>query len=123
MVLAVVLPQQRDRGDLAYLGPDSIWLLQRAWPLATGGRLAVELGTGTGYLAASLAPRYELTIGTEVLRTTAAVAALTFHLNGPSKLCCLLADVAAPLRPRCADFVIANAPWVPAGQRTRRAAR
>ncbi len=81
--MVVIPPQVEEQGDLAYFGGDSIGLLERAWPLATGGRLAIELGTGTGFLAAALAPRYELVIATELLRSSASVAALTFRLNDP----------------------------------------
>ena len=81
-LMVVIPPQVEEQGDLAYFGGDSIGLLERAWPLATGGRLAIELGTGTGFLAAALAPRYELVVATELLRSSASVAALTFRLNG-----------------------------------------
>jgi methylase of polypeptide subunit release factors len=105
-----------DEGDLVYLGHDSVWLLEAVWKLATGGRRAVELGTGTGLLAAALAPRYGLTVATDILPTTAAVAALTFLLNPLStgRLAAVSADVARGLRPGSFDLVVANAPWVPA---------
>ena len=80
-LLAVLPKPLPDCGDMVYFGPDSLWLLQCVWGLAVGGRIAVELGTGTGYIAAALATRYELTIATDILPTTAAVAALTFRLN------------------------------------------
>ncbi len=118
-LMVVVPPQVEDQGDLTYFGGDSIGLLERAWPLALGGRLAIELGTGTGFLAAALAPRYELVIATELLRSSASVAAITFRLNGTrpgsprGRLAVCIADVARGLRPGCADFVIANPPFMP----------
>ena len=114
-VLAVLPPQSPDAGDVVYLGTDSFWLLRRAWRLAAGGRRAVELGTGTGYLAAALAPRYGLTIGTDVLPATVAAAALTFRLNQPPGgiLAALAADVGQGLPTQSFDLVVTNAPWVP----------
>ncbi len=122
--LMVVIPLQlRGQGDVTYFGADSIGLLERAWPLASGGRLAVELGTGTGFLSAALAPRYELVIATELLRSSASVAALTFRLNrgraqdGRGRLQICMTDVARGIAPGCADFVISNPPFMPAHPR------
>jgi hypothetical protein len=114
-VLAVLPRQDHEDGDLVYLGSDSFWFLRQVWKLAAGGRQAVELGTGTGFVAAALAPRYELTLGTDVLPATAAAAALTFRLNQPrrGRLCAVVADVAHGLSRRSFDLVVANAPWVP----------
>ena len=114
-VLAVLPRQDPDGGGLVYLGADSFWLLRRAWTLAAGGRRAVELGTGTGFVAAALAPRYELMLGTDVLPATVAAASMTFRLNPPSRgaLAGAVADVGHGLAPRSFDLVVANAPWVP----------
>ncbi len=117
-LLVLVPPQYPPDDDLVYFGPDSLLLLQHVWLVARGGRLAIDLGTGTGYLAAALASRYELTIGTDLRPATAAAAALTFRLNarfgGPLAAC--VADLGRGLNTGCADLVIANAPWRPSGE-------
>jgi methylase of polypeptide subunit release factors len=119
-VLAVVPRFLAPDPRLVYLGPDSFWLLRMLWRLAPGGDLAVDLGAGTGYLAAVLLRRYRTVVATDVLVTTAAVAALTLAINAVSPgnrerhRGTLVADVAGGLRPGCADLVTANAPWVPA---------
>jgi hypothetical protein len=122
--LKVVIPLQiKGRGDITYFGADSIGLLERAWSLAPGGRLAVELGTGTGFVSAALAPRYELVIATELMHSSASVAALTFRLNrgrsrhGRGRLQLCMTDVARGLAPGRADFVISNPPFMPAHPR------
>jgi len=114
-MLTVVPLQDREDAAYVYLGPDSQWLLERAWSYAKGGRVAVDLGTGTGYIAVALAPRYELTIGVDLLPSVAALAALTFRLNAgfAGRMAACACDVASALRPGCADLVVANAPWVP----------
>jgi len=114
--LAVVPRRGHGAGDPVYLGPDTAWFLQALWKLAAGGRRAVELGTGTGLIAAALSPRYELMVGTDVVPTTIDIAALTFWLNrdlARGRTVAVLADVASGLRPRSFDLVVANAPWVP----------
>jgi release factor glutamine methyltransferase len=111
--LAVVPRFSDPESDVAYLGQDSFWLLRAAWRLAPGGDVAVDLGTGTGYLAAVLLGRYRRVVATDVVAGTAAVAALTLAINEGGLGATLVGDVAAGLRPGCADLVTANPPWVP----------
>ena len=81
--LMVVIPPQLEGPRRRHVLRGGLHRLAGAGLAArTGGRLAVELGTGTGFLSAALAPRYELVIATELLRSSASVAALTFRLNG-----------------------------------------
>jgi methylase of polypeptide subunit release factors len=61
-----------------------------------------------------------MVIATELLNSSAWVAALNFRLNqinpgdGRGRLAVCMTDVARGLRPECADFVISNPPFVPA---------
>ena len=112
-VLAVVPRSPDPQSDLAYLGHDSFWLLRTTWRLAPGGDVAVDLGTGTGYLAAVLLGRYRSVVATDVMAGTAAIAALTLAINEGEHGAALVGDVAGALRPGCADLVTANPPWVP----------
>jgi release factor glutamine methyltransferase len=112
-VLALVPRFPTPDPELVYLGPDSFWLLRTAWRLAPGGDVAVDLGTGTGYLAAVLRRRYRTVVATDFLAGTAAVAALTMAVNDGGYAGSLVADVAGGLRRGCADLVTANPPWVP----------
>jgi release factor glutamine methyltransferase len=112
-VLAVVPRIPAPHAEIVYLDHDSIWLLRSVWRLAPGGDLAVDLGTGTGYLAAALLTRYRTIVATDLLPTTAAVAALTLAINDRQHGGSVVADVAVGLRPGSADLVTANPPWVP----------
>jgi methylase of polypeptide subunit release factors len=104
-------------GDVVYIGPDSTSLLEVIWLRAAGGARAVDLGSGTGFLAAVLTSRYELVIATELVARAANATALTLAINPPpnprhrSAVC--MTDVAAGLRLRSFDLVTANPPWVP----------
>ena len=115
--VVAVMPRPTEAGDRVYLGWDSIWLLETVWRLAPGGSAAVDLATGTGYLAAALASRYDTMVATDVVPSTAATAAITLGLNarttGHTAVC--VADVADGLRPASFDLVTANPPWVPSG--------
>ncbi len=120
-VLAVVPRFSGPDPELVYLGHDSFWLLRTAWRLAPGGDVAVDLGTGTGYLAAVLLQRYRTVVATDFLAGTAAVAALTLAINEGGYGGSVVSDVAGGLRRECADLVTANPPWVPSPPRHGRA--
>lgn len=112
----VVVPRPVAGSDDVYIGSDSRLLLRVAWRLAPGGRAAVDLGTGTGYLAAALASRYDFTVATDLSPSTAAVAAVNLALRpGSGRTGVCVADGAAGLRSEAFDLVVANPPWVPAG--------
>ncbi len=118
-LMVVIPPQMEEQGDLAYFGGDSIGLLERAWPLATGGRLAIELGTGTGFLAAALAPRYELVVATESYaprprwRRSPSASTARARDRPAAAWRCASPTWRGRLRPGCADFVVANPPFMP----------
>jgi methylase of polypeptide subunit release factors len=119
-VLAVI-PRPTCFDEVAYLGPDSKWLVELACRLAPGGDRAVELGAGHGYLSAALSNRYRFTLATDLRPWTAAVAAITLAMNlqpgGKAAVCA--ADVARGLRPGSFDLVTGNPPWVPNRDATR----
>lgn len=102
--------------DVVYVGEDSAHLIEAALRLAPRGERAVELGTGTGLLAALLTSRYRAVVATDVAPSVALAAEITLALSPPppphAAMVCV-ADVAAGLRPASFDLVAANAPWVP----------
>lgn len=112
-----VVPLVDDPEDEVYIGRDSMWLLETVWRRAPGGGTAVELGTGTGFLAAVLTSRYRLVVGTELMPHAAAFAAVTLALNpqgrAEHRAAICVADVAAGLRPGAFDLVAANPPYLP----------
>jgi len=113
----VAAPDADPRPDMVYIGPDSSVLVEAALRLAPGGDRAVDLGTGTGFLAAALSRRYRCVVATDVVRRAAEAARCTMMLNhrppGHSWLT-VQADVTSGLRAGSFDLVAANTPWVPA---------
>jgi len=112
---AAVLPAMAAEADRVYLSSDTVWFLQVLWPRVLPGRRAVDLGTGTGFLAASLTRRFAEVTCTDLVPRAVATAALT-RLANPAiadRLHVVRADVGAGLRPGSFDLVTANPPWVP----------
>jgi hypothetical protein len=102
--------------DAMYVGPDALFLIEAVLRLAPQGARAADLATGTGLLAAALAPRYRVVVATDIHRSVALAAAITMALNhAPSEhvSCVCVADVAGGLRRDSFDLVAANPPWVP----------
>lgn len=112
LVVPIGVPASED--ERVYLGPDSMFLLRRAWRSSLGGDRAIDLGTGTGFLALSLAARFASVVGTEVRPDIAAGAELTRRVNPHIEgVTISVHDLDRGLRPGRADLVTANAPWVP----------
>ncbi|HWW53678.1 MAG TPA: methyltransferase domain-containing protein [Acidimicrobiales bacterium] len=108
--------ESRRVDDLLYLGPDSAFLVEAALSLAPVGERAVDLGAGTGLLAAVLVRRYATVVATDLVPRVAGAARLTLALNARPdghRAGAVVADVAGGLRRRSFDLVTANAPWVP----------
>lgn len=106
--------------DSVYAGTDTWLLRDQAWKYGLHGKRAVDLGTGTGLVAAFLTSRYETVIATDLAERATNTAQLSRELLpecAKSRMHAAMVDVAAGLRPRTFDFVCVNAPWVP----TRRA--
>ena len=113
----VAAPDAASRPDMVYIGPDSSVLVEAALRLAPKGERAVDLGTGTGLLAAALSRRYRCVVATDIVRRAAEAARCTMMLNDrPPGHVWLTAqtDVTFGLRTRSFDLVTANTPWVPA---------
>ena len=105
--------------DSVYAGSDSWLLLERAWQYGLRGRHAVDLGTGTGLVAAFLTTRFPHVLGTDLNPKAAATAMLGRELNAPhvrERMSIAVNDVVSGLRPASFDFVCVNAPWVPNGK-------
>ncbi len=103
--------------DSVYAGTDTWLLRDHAWKYALHGKRAVDLGTGTGLVAAFLASRYETVLATDINQRATQTAQLSRELlpeSAKSRMRVIANDVAAGLRPGTFDFVCINAPWVPA---------
>lgn len=112
----VAAPDAEPRPDMVYIGPDSSLLVEAALRLAPSGERAVDLGTGTGLLAAALSRRYRCVVATDVVHRAAGAAGCTMMLNErpPGHVwLAVQADVASGLRSGSFDLVAANTPWVP----------
>jgi release factor glutamine methyltransferase len=104
--------------DVVYTGHDSVLLVEAVRRHARSGERAVELGTGSGLVAASIATTHRLTIATEPFLSVAVAARLTFALNrrpASHRVVAAVADVGRGLRPGSCDLVATNTPWLPAG--------
>ena len=115
--LVLAAPDARHRPDMVYIGPDSPLLVEVALRLAPRGERAVDLGTGTGFLAAALSRRYRCVVATDIVHRAAEAARHTMLLNerppGHAWLT-VRTDVTGGLRAGSFDLVAANTPWVPA---------
>jgi len=100
-----------------YFGRDSLWLADFVSRLTTAGGAVADLGTGAGTVAAVVAPRFDVVVGTDIVRRTVACAAVTFALNprrdGRPAASAVATDVAAGLAPGTFALVTGNPPWVP----------
>ncbi|CAB4892576.1 unannotated protein [freshwater metagenome] len=111
-----ILPRPGLLGERVYAGPDTWILFEHVWRFGLGGERALEMGTGTGLVAALLSSRYRSVIGTDITDEAVATAALSRQLLEPlarERLAVVQTDVGAGLRPSTFDLVAANAPWVP----------
>jgi SAM-dependent methyltransferase len=113
--IAAILPRPAGEADRVYLANDTTWMLELLWPRLRRGARAVDLGAGTGFLAASLTQRFDQVVATDVHPAAAATARLTALVNPQlaGRLHVVRADIAAGLRPGAFDLVTANPPWVP----------
>lgn len=112
---AAILPAVAREADRVYLSTDTVWFLEVLWPRLVRGKRALDLGTGTGFLAASLTRRFADVTCTDLYPHAVATAALTRLVNPAlaDRLHVVRADVGAGLRPASFDLVTANPPWVP----------
>lgn len=103
--------------DSVYAGTDTWLLRDQAWKYGLQGKRAIDLGTGTGLVAAFLTSRFESVVATDINQRAARTAQLGRELlpeSAKSRMHVVTNDVAAGLRPGTFDFVCVNAPWVPA---------
>jgi methylase of polypeptide subunit release factors len=103
--------------DSVYAGTDTWLLRDQAWRYALHGKRAIDLGTGTGLVAAFLTSRYETVVATDINQRAAHTAQLSRELlpeSNKSRMHVITNDVGAGLRLGTFDFVCINAPWVPA---------
>ena len=103
--------------DSVYAGTDTWLLRDQAWKYALHGKRAIDLGTGTGLVAAFLTSRYETVVATDINQRATQTAQLSRELlpeMAKSRMHVVANDVAAGIHPGTFDFVCVNAPWVPA---------
>ena len=103
--------------DSVYAGTDTWLLRDQAWKYALHGKRAIDLGTGTGLVAAFLTARYESVVATDINQRATQTAQLSRELlpeTAKSRMHVVANDVAAGIHPGTFDFVCVNAPWVPA---------
>ena len=103
--------------DSVYAGTDTWLLRDQAWKYGLYGKRAIDLGTGTGLVAAFLTSRYETVVATDINQRATQTAQLSRELlpdSAKSRMHVVTNDVAAGLRPGTFDFVCINSPWVPA---------
>lgn len=110
-----LLPFGRPDEDVVYLGEDSVCLFEIVWAARGIGDRAVDLATGNGFIAASLATRFDHVVAADLSPRCVATAALVPVLNPHlrTRFDAVQLDVADGLRPGSFDLVTANAPWVP----------
>ena len=115
-IVSIMPAEQAIDADHVHLNVDSIWLLKLIWRLAEPGGRAVDLGTGSGLIAAYLVARFNQVVATDIHGPSLRYAQLTLAANRvrgrDSSLVCT--DIAAGLRPGSFDLVVANPPWSPA---------
>ena len=103
--------------DSVYAGTDTWLLRDQAWKYGLHGKRAIDLGTGTGLVAAFLTSRYETVVATDINQRATQTAQLSRELlpdSAKSRMHVVTNDVATGLRPGTFDFVCVNSPWVPA---------
>jgi methylase of polypeptide subunit release factors len=103
--------------DSVYAGSDTWLLRDQAWKYGLHGKRAIDLGTGTGLVAAFLTSRYETVVATDINQRATQTAQLSRELlpdTAKSRMHVVANDVAAGIHPGTFDFVCVNAPWVPA---------
>ena len=103
--------------DSVYAGTDTWLLRDQAWKYGLHGKRAIDLGTGTGLVAAFLTSRYETVVATDINQRATQTAQLSRELlpdSAKSRMHVVTNDVAAGFLPGTFDFVCINAPWVPA---------
>ncbi len=103
--------------DSVYAGTDTWLLRDQVWKYGLQGKRAIDLGTGTGLVAAFLTSRFETVVATDINQRATRTAQLSRELlpeSAKSRMHVVTNDIAAGLRPGTFDFVCVNAPWVPA---------
>ena len=103
--------------DSVYAGTDTWLLRDQAWKYGLHGKRAIDLGTGTGLVAAFLTSRYKTVVATDINQRATQTAQLSRELlpeTAKSRMHVVANDVAAGIQPGIFDFVCVNAPWVPA---------
>jgi len=100
-------------GDMVYPpGADSA-ILADALPARDGERV-LDLCTGTGIQALSVAPRAARVVAVDIGARAAALARLNAALNDAANVEVRQGDLFAPVRGERFDLVVANPPFVPA---------
>lgn len=110
--LLAVVPSAR----IAYLGLDSLALLDIAMRLVPNGDCVAELACGTGFAALMLASRFNSVMAADISEICTFAIHLNICLNYPvlsRKYDIRTTDVTTGIPRDSCDLVLANAPWVP----------
>jgi carbamoyltransferase len=104
------------RGDMVYPPGSDSALLADAVPERDGERV-LDLCTGSGVQALSVAGRAASVVAVDIGRRAAVLAGVNAALNGASGVEVRCGDLYAPVRGERFDLVLANPPFVPGPQR------
>ena len=104
------------RGDMVYPPGSDSAMLADAVPERDGEQV-LDLCTGSGIQALSVAGRAAGVIAVDIGARAAALARLNAGLNGAARVDVRAGDLYAPVRRQRFDLVLANPPFVPAPRR------
>ncbi|MGH7789141.1 MAG: methyltransferase [Candidatus Binatia bacterium] len=104
------------RGDMVYPPGSDSAMLAEAVPVRDGERV-LDLCTGSGIQALSLAPRAAGVVAVDIGRRAAALAGLNSQVNGAANVEVRVGDLYAPVHGERFDLILANPPFVPAPTR------
>lgn len=100
-------PRERGRGDVYDPAEDSVLLVEAAVDRVAPGDRVLDVGTGSGYVAARIAE----STGAEVVASD--VNAHACRRARDRGVETVLADLVAPFRENAFDFVLFNPPYLP----------
>ncbi len=80
------------------------------------GKMALEIGVGSGYVTAEICKRNPFVVGTEISKKALKEAKIRLKSLNLDNFELVLCDGASPFRERCFDRVLFNPPYVPSSK-------